>query len=300
MESNSQLESDGVYAMLLLKGGEQCELSFPSADAPLLRELFQVLLMRSQHQPYRQLFKIPIEEGRSALYVPSDSIVGIATDPPMLADGNGLIVKKFQQAELPSTYLEGDRYVQLDSFLTPEQHQRLLEFAIAQESALVESNTIGDVLDYRRSKIIYDFRGQFADLISQRIISVLPDVLRQLGLSPFEVMEIETQLTAHNDGHYYKAHDDNASVEHAKRQVSYIYYFNREPKAFSGGELRIYDCHIQNNFWLHRTDVFKTVEPRNNSIVFFFSGYLHEVMPVSCPSRNFADSRFTVNGWLRR
>jgi Rps23 Pro-64 3,4-dihydroxylase Tpa1-like proline 4-hydroxylase len=43
-----------------------------------------------------------------------------------------------------------------------------------------------------------------------------------------------------------------------------------------------------------------TLTPPQNSIVFFPSSYLHEVMPVSCPSRAFADSRLTVNGWLHR
>ncbi|MGB8690572.1 MAG: proline hydroxylase, partial [Microcoleus sp.] len=34
--------------------------------------------------------------------------------------------------------------------------------------------------------------------------------------------------------------------------------------------------------------------------VFFLSRYMHEVLPVSCPSKAFADSRFTINGWVRR
>jgi len=37
-----------------------------------------------------------------------------------------------------------------------------------------------------------------------------------------------------------------------------------------------------------------------NSIVFFPSNYLHEVLPTRCPSGEFADSRLTYNGWLHR
>ena len=47
-------------------------------------------------------------------------------------------------------------------------------------------------------------------------------------------------------------------------------------------------------------DSARLIEPRNNSIIFFLSRYMHEVLPVSCPSQSFADSRFTVNGWVRR
>ncbi|WP_333783600.1 hypothetical protein [Nostoc sp. 'Peltigera malacea cyanobiont' DB3992] len=27
---------------------------------------------------------------------------------------------------------------------------------------------------------------------------------------------------------------------------------------------------------------------------------MHEVLPVNCPSQAFGDSRFTINGWVRR
>jgi hypothetical protein len=47
-------------------------------------------------------------------------------------------------------------------------------------------------------------------------------------------------------------------------------------------------------------DAYVDVEPRHNSIIFFPSEYMHEVMPVICPSREFVDSRFTINGWVRR
>jgi Rps23 Pro-64 3,4-dihydroxylase Tpa1-like proline 4-hydroxylase len=63
--------------------------------------------------------------------------------------------------------------------------------------------------------------------------------------------------------------------------------------------LLIYDSKIENNFYVN-ADSYQAVEPRNNSIVFFLSRYLHEVLPVSCPSKAFADSRFTINGWVRR
>ena len=127
----------------------------------------------------------------------------------------------------------------------------------------------------------------------------MPDVLRKLNIPPFPIADIEVQLTAHNDGNYYKVHNDNGSPDTATRVFTYVYYFYREPKPFSGGELLIYDSKIENNFYV-QADSCQTVEPHNNSIVFFLSRYLHEVLPVRCPSKAFADSRFTINGWLRR
>ena len=146
--------------------------------------------------------------------------------------------------------------------------------------------------------ILHSF-PEFSQLVVNRIQAILPDVFRKLNLSLFPIGEIEAQLTSHNDGNYYKIHNDNGSPDTATREFTYVYYFYQQPKAFSGGELLIYDSKIENNFYV-KADSYKRVEPRNNSIVFFLSRYLHEVLPVSCPSKVFADSRFTINGWVRR
>jgi len=34
--------------------------------------------------------------------------------------------------------------------------------------------------------------------------------------------------------------------------------------------------------------------------VFFLPASLHGVLPVTCPSGDYADSRFAINGWLCR
>jgi Rps23 Pro-64 3,4-dihydroxylase Tpa1-like proline 4-hydroxylase len=188
--------------------------------------------------------------------------------------------------------------VQFDNCLTQEELKELLYYVLQRESAFVPTSTSTGDTDYRRSMILYSF-PEFSKLIVNRIQAILPNVFSKLGISPFPISEIETQLTSHNDGNYYKVHNDNGSPDTASRELTYVYYFYREPKPFSGGELLIYDSKIENNFYV-KADSFKTVEPRNNSIVFFSSRYLHEVLPISCPSKAFADSRFTLNGWIRR
>ncbi len=39
-------------------------------------------------------------------------------------------------------------------------------------------------------------------------------------------------------------------------------------------------------------------EPDHNSALFFARDLLHEVLPVTCESGAFADSRFAVNVWI--
>ena len=48
------------------------------------------------------------------------------------------------------------------------------------------------------------------------------------------------------------------------------------------------------------SDSFVELEPLHNSLVIFHSRMTHEVRPVRCPSRKFADGRFSVNCWFRR
>ena len=72
-----------------------------------------------------------------------------------------------------------------------------------------------------------------------------------------------------------------------------------EPRRFGGGELRIFDT-VQTEGVPTATERYQLVYPIQNQMVFFPSSYLHEILPVICPSRAFADSRFTVNGWVRQ
>lgn len=74
-------DSKLLQVMLLLEGGQQCEIAL-MPDAPLLRELFQALTTAPESAESK-LFQIPIEEGNAALYFPGESLVAIATDPPI-------------------------------------------------------------------------------------------------------------------------------------------------------------------------------------------------------------------------
>jgi SM-20-related protein len=291
-----------IELTLLLEGGQTYRIAI-APDNPLLRQLFGVLVdfkgTRSQ-----QLFQIPVDKGRSLLAFPCHRLVGVITEPPIL-------LQQDDPAELSPTQLPSESaqvllaqnpyasdVIQIDEFLPPEEHQDLLEFILARESEFVSTSTSTGDLDYRKSSVLYAF-PKFSQLISDRIHSILPDVLAEFNIPLFQASQVESQLTAHNDGNYYKIHNDNGSADTASRELTYVYYFNRSPKQFSGGELRVYDSKVENNFYV-QADTFQDVEPRDNSIVFFLSRYMHEVLPIACPSRQFADSRFTINGWVRR
>ncbi len=300
MESaQRKTETQDVKVQLLLAGGHQYSIWLKS-DSPVLENLLKLLVARTQNQTASTLLQIPINEGHGALCFTSDNLVGLITEPPIFVQQKtapATPTAEVKQATPPPNIVVSE-CLQLDNFLTAEQNKRLVEYALANESAFVPTTTSTGAADYRRSFVLHSF-PEFYQLMINRINEIVPTLFSKFGVAPFTVSQIEAQLTAHNDGNFYKIHNDSGSPETATRTLTYVYYFNREPKAFSGGELVLYDSKIENNFYV-KANSFKTVEPRNNSVVFFLSRNMHEVLPVSCPSKNFADSRFTINGWVRR
>lgn len=192
------------------------------------------------------------------------------------------------------------RFIQLEAFLTPEQATDLMQLVLESEDRFQPTAVSTSDVDYRRSHVLHQqYFSAFSDLITEQIQASMPEILAALNMSSFPLGEIEAQLTSHNHGHYYKIHNDNGSPDTATRELTYVYYFHRHPKGFSGGELRIYDSIIRNNEY-QAADTFRLVEPVHNSILFFPSYHLHEVLPIQCPSQQFQDGRFTINGWIRR
>jgi Rps23 Pro-64 3,4-dihydroxylase Tpa1-like proline 4-hydroxylase len=189
-------------------------------------------------------------------------------------------------------------FAQVENFLTPAQVQSLTKYVLDREAKFEPTSNSANDPNYRRSSFLPIF-SEFSELMVNRIRDMLPYIITYLGIPKFTVGDIESQLTAHNDGNYYKIHNDNGSPDSATRELTYVYYFNRQPKSFSGGELLIYDSKIENNFYVGASS-YQTVQPLHNSIVFFLSRYMHEVLTVNCPSKYFANSRFTINGWVRR
>ena len=188
-------------------------------------------------------------------------------------------------------------YVQIENFFTSEEHSELLAYVLEQKSAFVPAKVTTGELNHRQALVLHSF-PEFSNLIETKIQTFFPNILSKLDLPSFSIGNIESQLTAHNDGNYFKIHNDNGSSETNTRVLTYVYYFNQEPKAFSGGELHIYYSKIENNYYV-ASDSFQKIEPQNNRIVFFLSRHFHEILPVKCPSQDFADSRFTINGWIR-
>jgi len=114
---------------------------------------------------------------------------------------------------------------------------------------------------------------------------------------------VEAQITASNDGDFFGAHCDDAQELIASRRLTFVYFFHGEPRQFEGGELRLHDSRgsePHTGTGSYQTGSYQTIVPQQNQIVFFPCSMLHEITPVECSSRAFADSRLTLNGWLHK
>ena len=298
--STPPVSAGRVWLTLLLDGGQRESLSVAVED-PLLDQLCGVLRGDPAAPP---LIELMLREGTALLTLPKQRLVGVITEPPIpltlpasrpaAAAPAPMVVAS--PPDLPNGFSRTSA-VQISQVLTAEQHASLLRFAIDNEALFQASGTVAGGPDYRASRVCYRF-APFDELIGARVRHLMPKVCAALGL-PLPTGGIEVQLTAHQNGHYYRLHNDNGGDSLAHRGVSFVYYFHSQPKAFSGGELRLHDRQVQDGR-LQSAGSHKDIQPLDNSLVFFNASELHEVLPVLSDSTAFADSRFTLNGWVAR
>lgn len=194
-------------------------------------------------------------------------------------------------------------FVLIEDFLPATEHDEILSRTLAARERFVASTVDDSQTKYRASLVLTD-EAAIVDLMRPRITAALPAAALRLGLvreslrTAIESSNVECQVTAHNDGDFYRVHNDSGSPRTKHRTLSYVYYFQAGPKSFRGGELRLYEVAVKDGFYV-AGESYWLIEPKDNAILFFPSHAMHEVLPVSCSSRAFEDSRFTVNGWVR-
>ena len=184
----------------------------------------------------------------------------------------------------------------IEDLLGDVEWSSLLTRVLASEAAFHPSGTHDARTDYRHS-LVFNPPADLVEPVVRRVRALTPDVLPELRVHPITVGIVEAQITASIDGSFFGVHTDADRQKVPKRYLTYVYYFNRQPKAFSGGELRVYDDVLRNGK-LARGETFQTIEPLHNRLVLFWAKTMHEVMPVRMPSKDFGDARFTVNGWV--
>lgn len=193
-------------------------------------------------------------------------------------------------------------YLVLRDFLGREANEMMLNY-VRDNRTLFQPSTLfrkgkSDVLDstFRISSSM-EPTGPIQDLFKNAIKQALNQINKSLGPPGFVPGSYEVEIAAHNDGAFFKRHIDTATGSNrnagAARITSAVYYFFQKPAAFTGGELRLRSIAPEEQGGGH-----VDIPPENDMLLVFPSWSPHEVLPVSCPSGAFEDSRFAVNCWL--
>ncbi|MFT7048967.1 MAG: SM-20-related protein [Halioglobus sp.] len=296
------MESPLIRVRLLLEGGH-CQDIELRPDAPELTSLFQVLGSRAKDSlpSQEQFFQLPVRGGTESFSFNSAQLVALSTQPP--------VVVEFEHCPLPTpapeirtqaVQLQRPEYMVIDNFLGHYEHLDMLAYAVQHKEGFDAGTVATGPQNARENLVILDFAQQaHSTLLCNRLLTWFPQILHTLGMDPFPVQQVESQLTANNDGHYYRAHLDTDENSELARALTCVYYFSKQPAQFTGGALRIYDS-LTNEEQRWQAESFQQVEPVSNRMVVFPSDSYHELLPIRCPSRQFEDSRFSVTNWIWR
>lgn len=173
----------------------------------------------------------------------------------------------------------------IENFLDEIENIHLLDWAQNNQKKFIPSTVSTGVDDFRKSVVAFEF--PLMTSIKSRLIPIIPTAMNVIGVEIAYLGEIEAQMTATSNGGFFKRHTDRG-IATPNRKISYVYFLNSSPKPFTGGELRLYEG--------NESIKVNQIEPTNNTLILFHADCWHEVMPVQCS--DFADSRFTVNGWI--
>ena len=208
-------------------------------------------------------------------------------------------------------------YTQLSDALPGHLLKQLLDWVLANEQRFRPAKINRGVGDERKSildpevriaAVLRDF-GPIEEPLKERLLELLPELMTATGTSGPEPRSLELELAAHGDGAHYGAHVDLpigpgrrplGQAEGEDRVLSAVLYFYSEPKAFSGGQLRLYRFGADPATADGSGADYVDLDPLQNSLAVFPSWVLHEVRTVSCPSGEFRDYRFAVNCWYCR
>lgn len=189
-------------------------------------------------------------------------------------------------------------YLRVTDFLDPGEYAALFDWALANEARFGPAKLVGNLIkpEARLSLTLNDL-GPSRPVLEAKLRAATPGWIKALRVTPFEPSAVELELAAHNDGAHFAQHVDmllRGELKRNERMLSAVYYFHRQPKRFTGGALRLHRIGAQPG------DEGIDMSPDDNSLIVFPSWGPHEVMPIACPSRQFADSRFAVNCWIHR
>lgn len=249
--------------------------------------------------------RLPANEVLGNIYRRRGDLVAASAEYDRLhANGNtspsvGLLQSVLNEMKVPARMPETDfapaPFVKFDNLLDTQSNQFLLNYAVSRQAIFTQTE-LQKADEYGRQQrtnlVTYEV-GAPGETMRALIRENLPRICDRLNLPTIDIKFIQLKIASYLNGDFFKAHQDNGE-NHPDRLISFVYYFNQEPKPYKGGDLLLYDSRFDPRAYVR--SVFTRIIPRNNSMIFFPSEYFHEVSPVETDTQDFSSSRFTMAG----
>jgi Rps23 Pro-64 3,4-dihydroxylase Tpa1-like proline 4-hydroxylase len=183
----------------------------------------------------------------------------------------------------------------------------VLDYAVKRQhdfrhGGMHDRKTRARLMDFnlRHSLYLKDL-GEFVAPIRTFVATVAGPAIRALNLTEPQFEPGAFEITAYPDGGHISEHIDTRAENDRARILSCVYYFSATPRAFSGGELRLYGFPKRTApDEIAAPSPYVDIEPEADTLIVFPAWLRHEVLPVRVPSGAWADSRFTINCWIHR
>lgn len=191
-------------------------------------------------------------------------------------------------------------FVHIDDFLPRTAHERVhaivLSLAPGFAAARVGDDSTRRVDESHRRGLAIDNADCDAlrRVLVPRLRALLPGVQRRLRLKPRAASHrIGTvDLAAYPHDGFGGAHCDSGPRHYSHQGLTAVYFCHREPRAFNGGDLLLYDTDVATGAASEHE--LSRIAPASNSLVLMPHTCCHAVARVASRSRALADARLSA------
>jgi hypothetical protein len=268
-----------VQVKLWLQGGHKWEFCCDEED-PILFGLISALSGDLGDKLSSDgLIQLQTRTGERLFLTPS-SLVSVSvlpiTDELQLLDANRLI-------GLSDGLSRPAAFAVVPNALPPETHQVLIKHALAQEASAQQQEN--GVLRVSLSPLEEALTRSFRSHVDKSRV--------ELGIPETQTAHIEFELFAVGDG------KSIALDSEANGSLVLVYHFHKQPKAFKGGGVRLFDVPVEKNA-NRAANSFRDFEIEDNGVLIFPRAVISAGLPVYCATRAFADGLFVLRGYVRQ
>ena len=181
--------------------------------------LLEVVAKKHDAKTQATVFNLELENGEGSLVFAASDLVALSTNPAISID---------LQIENPDIEFS---HIVKENYLSKKSMTNLLKFVEAHAGKFKRSRVTSGERKARRSLVLYDL-GDIGEMFRERVRSDLPTILEQLKIPAFPVSEIECQLTAHNNAHYFTRHRNSGDSGTSARVVTFVLLFPQRASPF--------------------------------------------------------------------